>query len=72
MKISINLDVFLEYQNIALIMVVKITFVLQNTLIIINQPQFQTDQTKTQNNENNKNCNTLGTKTIKNDLLTLN
>ena len=55
-------------------MVIKSTVVLQNTLINFNQPQFQTDQTKNLKNakKNTKNCNILGSKTPKNDILTLN
>ena len=54
-------------------MVVKSIYVLQKASINFNQPQFQTGPTKIQkNHENTQNCIISGSKTPKNDLLTLN
>ena len=61
-------------KHIALKMVIKSTDVLQKTSLNFNQPQFWTVPTKKFEKwrKNKKNCNILGSKTAKGELLTLN
>ena len=61
-------------KHIALKIVIEINYVLQKTFFKIYKPQFSLVQQKIRinNEETQKNCNILSSKTPKNDLLTLN